>query len=150
MQVICYVHGTPFPKESCHEHHKSPRALGGQDDKGNLVYLCANCHTLVHRCAQLFIGNKSGIAADIASQAYPTPASRSRFFELVKTIMSSVAEAEDLDLGREKAIIILSLDHSTHSKLKTLAGERKENGRKVGVSRYIEAVLLQHIQKKGL
>ena len=124
--------------------------MGGQDDPSNLVYLCANCHTLLHRCAQLFTANKIGIANDLAMSAYPTPASRERFLSLVKTIMSSSATAEDFDLGKEKAVVFVNLEHSAHIRLKTLANERKINGRKVGVSKYIEELINKHLHDKGM
>ena len=124
--------------------------MGGKDDDDNLVYLCANCHNLIHRCAQLFIANKGGIANDLAMSAYPTPASRERFLELVKTIISSSVIAEDYDLGKEKAVILVSLGHNVYSRLKILANEKKINGRKVGVSRYIEALIKNHLNDKGV
>jgi hypothetical protein len=150
MLVECYVHKQAFSKEACHEHHKTPRALGGVDSKDNLVYLCANCHTLIHRCAQLFLANKGGIANDLAMSSYPTPASRERFMELVGLIIKSSSEAEDLNLGRDKAVILINLSHQDHARLKTLAFEKKINGRKVGVSKYIEALIQKHLRDKGM
>lgn len=32
-----------------HQHHIRPSSEGGCNDKDNLVYLCPNCHALIHQ-----------------------------------------------------------------------------------------------------
>lgn len=34
-------------KEATHQHHVVPKSLGGNNDK-NLVWLCDNCHGIIH------------------------------------------------------------------------------------------------------
>jgi len=148
MLVTCFVHGQQFPKQTCEQHHLTPRASGGQD-QDNLVWLCANCHTLVHRCAQLYAVKKHGVANDIIEQAYPFPATRERFHRVMQEIINASVIAEDFQLGKDRASCVVSLDHDVYAKLKTLAREKKENGRSVGVSRYVEALILNHLRKKG-
>lgn len=148
--VKCFVHNKQFARSSCHSHHLTPRAAGGLDDSENLVWLCANCHTLAHRCAQLQLHGKAGIASDLANQTYDVPVIRSRFLQVVKEIADSTTVASDFGLGKSRATCIIELDHDIYSKLKNLAYERKEKGRKVGVARYIEVILLDHLRKKGL
>ena len=150
MLVTCFVHGQPFPQQTCEQHHLTPRAAGGLDDKDNLIWLCANCHTLAHRCAKLYAAQKQGVAKDIIEQSYIHPAIRSRFMRVLQEIINSTSIAEDFQLGKDKASCVIALDHDVYAKLKTLAYDKRERGRKVGVSRYIEALLLDHLRKKGL
>lgn len=150
MLVTCYVHGQQFPQQTCEQHHLTPRSSGGLDDLDNLVWLCANCHTLAHRCAQMHLAKKSGLAKDTAEQAYPYPSVRSRFTRVVQEIINAKGFAEDFQLGKDKALCQVQLSHDVYAKLKTLSYEKKESGRRVGVSRYIEALILDHLRKKGL
>ena len=69
--VMCYVHGMPFPRSACHEHHEMPRAAGGGDEATNLTFVCATCHNMIHRCAEAILGSRMGMANDLALQYSP-------------------------------------------------------------------------------
>lgn len=147
--VMCFVHGQRIPRAAAHEHHEAPRAAGGTDDVENLVWLCATCHQLSHRVAQLRQLGRGAEAEDIAQTSFGTPAARNRFSQVVLEIMAAHALADDLGLGKAKAEVVLELDHPLYNFLKTLANDHRDNGRKVGVARYIEAVLQKHAIKHG-
>ena len=66
--VTCYVHGTVFPRAACNVHHEMPRAAGGGDDDQNLTWVCASCHTMIHRIAEAVMANKAGRADDVTVQ----------------------------------------------------------------------------------
>ena len=66
--VTCYVHGTVFPRAACNVHHEMPRAAGGGDDDQNLTWVCASCHTMIHRSAEAVMANKAGRADDVTVQ----------------------------------------------------------------------------------
>lgn len=148
--VVCYVHNKKYPRSTCHDHHITPRASGGLDYKDNLVWLCANCHTLLHRCIQLYTKGKKGLANDLAEQSYDVPVIRQRFMSLVKDAVDAASIAQAFGLKKAKALCSLELDHDVYHKLKILAYERKEKGRRVGITRYIEVILIDHLRKKGL
>jgi hypothetical protein len=44
-------------------HHKTPRALGGTDDRNNLVTLCAGCHDALHAAAYKLRNPKNTVSA---------------------------------------------------------------------------------------
>lgn len=94
--------------------------------------------------------NQRGIANDTADQMFPNIIQRTRFKEVVREIVATETLARDLGIKTEEAEIKLSLPHDVYAKLKVLAHDKKENGRTVGVGRYIEAILLQHLRSKGL
>jgi hypothetical protein len=89
-------------------------------------------------------------AADIAHSSYPQPAARKRFDQVVFEILSAHAVADAAGLGKPMAEIILELDHGLYACLKTLAADHRVNKRKVGVAKYIEAVLRQHVLRNGM
>lgn len=148
--VKCTVHGVSIPRAAAHEHHEAPRAAGGGDELENLVWLCANCHQLSHRVAQLRQLGRAAEASDIVHSSYPQPAMRKRFEQVVFEILSAHSIADDIGLGKAKAEVILELSHGLYACLKTLAADHRVNGRKVGVAKYMEAVLTQHVRKHGM
>jgi hypothetical protein len=52
--------------------------------------------------------------------------------------------------GKPKAEVMLEIDHDLYACLKALALEHRSGGRRVGVAKYIEAVLHGHVLKNGM
>jgi len=52
LRKACQVCGTDIPA-ALEEHHIIPRSEEDKDDLWNKVYLCSNCHKLVHKYKQL-------------------------------------------------------------------------------------------------
>ena len=46
----CQICRSEMPEAALEVHHKIPRSQGGSDAKENLITICPNCHTLIHRC----------------------------------------------------------------------------------------------------
>lgn len=147
--VICFVHGIPFPKSTCHLHHEAPRMAGGGDEASNLLWLCANCHNTAHRVAQLQEQGKSGEASDTSNTLYPTPAARQRFQQVVKEIVEAVVLARGTGKGKSKTMVELHLTPDVHKRLKTLVAEVRVNGKRTGVAKYVESLVMQHLRQKG-
>ena len=40
----CAICGNSYDDSLLNEHHRIPRAFGGDDSKENLRFLCPNCH----------------------------------------------------------------------------------------------------------
>lgn len=148
--VMCFVHRAAMPRAAAHEHHEAPRAAGGSDDKDNLVWLCATCHQVAHRVAQLMMLGKNAAAIDIATSTYSQPQTRKLFLQVVNEIVIAHLHAQEAGVGKPKAEVMLELDHKLYHHLKTLAQDHRANGRKVGVAKYIEAVLTKHVRQNGL
>lgn len=149
MHVKCYIHGAMFPKHACHVHHEAPRAAGGGDEASNLIWMCANCHNLTHRVAQLEELGRSGEASDLSSAAFTSPAQRMRFKKSVREILVANAQAKTSGQRKEKAQVELQLSHDVYDRFKLLLSDHKVNGRRISNSRYIEQLLIEHLKKKG-
>lgn len=147
--VVCFVHGIPFPKSTCHLHHEAPRMAGGGDEASNLIWLCANCHNTAHRVAQLQEQGKGSEAVDTSNTLYPTPAMRQRFQQVVKEIVEAVVLARGTGKGKDKTMVELYLTPEVNKRLKTLVSEVRVNGKRVGVAKYVESLVLQHLKQKG-
>lgn len=147
---MCCVHGTKIPRAAAHEHHEAPRAAGGGDEKSNLVWLCATCHQVAHRVGQLRQLNRGDEASDIMTSYYPAPAQRKRFAQVVHEMVTAHMHADLTGMGKPKAEVMLEIDHELYACLKQLALDYRSGGRRVGVAKYIEAVLNGHVIKNGM
>lgn len=146
----CFVHrGEPLPQASVEEHHIVPQAYGGPDIPTNVVIICANCHSVIHRLAVKLAAKAplTGDAQRILEQFLPgQPARQERLWQLAKVaaraklqhvrtgdIPDAGVEAEDVDTVK------MSLDMPAwlHHRLKTLSVG-------TGLYRYVLNVLTQH------
>lgn len=145
--VSCYIEGKSYPRATCHLHHKNPQHAGGSDAPENLIWLCANAHQLVHRAAQMIKANKTGYAADLASSAYPLPAVRQRFLEIVNTEVLSSKEAEETGKGKASITIEVPIPRKDYVALKLKVSDTRIQGKKVSISDYVARLVLAHIHK---
>lgn len=148
--VVCVVHRTQIPRAAAHEHHEAPRAAGGTDALSNLVWLCATCHQVAHRVGQLRQLGRAGEAEAIATSSYPNPKMRQRFYQVVSEMVTAHALADVTGAGKPNAEVVLELPHDVYNGLKSLASEHRVNGQRVGVAKYINAILRSHVIKHGI
>lgn len=87
---------------------------------------------------------------DITHAAYPLPAVRQRFNQVVNEILSALAHAEEAGLRKEQAEVMLELPHDLYDRLKVMASEIRVNGRRISVTKYIEGVLTKHVLASGM
>lgn len=145
--VVCYIEGKQYPRATCHVHHKNPRHAGGSDVSGNLIWLSANAHQLVHRAAQMIKADRKSQAADLAMVAYPSPAQRQRFLEIVNTEVQASAFAKEAGIGRAETIVEVPIPRADYAKLKRLVAAYKAGGKKISISDYVVRVVLAHLHK---
>lgn len=145
---ICYIHrdDPPQPIVFMHEHHRTPRAFGGTDEGGNLVWLCVGCHDLLHRLATLTMSGKKGLAEDYLEQYLSTDLrARELLKELVQEVIQARLQFDEKALEAEdEKTVQLKIPVTLHSMLKTLAGDfSKRNGRPMGLYAFMQAGLKQ-------
>jgi len=148
--VRCWVHGNIIPYALADLHHIQPSSTGGSDSVENLTYVCQNCHHSIHRVAMMVENSRNGEANDLAMELYPVPLHRKRFNQAVREVVQASVVAKDLGIQTEDAEIRLALPRDILQNLKILAHEKRVNGKVVGVGRYIEALISQHLRKKGM
>ena len=146
--VICYIEGRTYPRATCHLHHKKPQHAGGGDSAENLVWLSANAHQLVHRAAQLIKANKKGHALDLASTAYPFPAPRQRFLEVVDVEVQSSLAAREAGTGSASVVVEVPIPRADYAKLKLLVADYNVRGKKISISDYVARLVLSHVHKR--
>lgn len=151
--AVCEVHrGNPLPTDLLHYHHIVPQGFGGPDTDENTTWLCAHCHDVLHRLAHYCKSGKVGLAKDRLQQYLPyNPAARDRIWKLIKTAADAMETYEIPEAGSDAAkeetvIVSLRMPRELHGRLKTLASDRThaKSGRRVGLYRYVLAVLQQH------
>lgn len=150
--VLCYVHGTPFPKAACHEHHEMPRAAGGGDQEDNLTFVCATCHNLIHRCAEAILGGRMGVAQDLALQYSPNVIPmRERLLRLAGYAADMLRDsADDPMAGPDDVILSIQVPREIAQRLKLVIADRRANGRRVSQQAFLLALIVQQVQKAGL
>lgn len=146
--VPCYVEGKNYPRAGCHVHHKNPRHAGGSDAASNLIWLCATCHQLVHRAAQMLKANRKGTAADLAMVSFASPASRQRFLEIVNTEVEASIAAKEAGTGSDEIIVEVPIPRADYVRLKLLVADYKAGGKKVSISDFVARLVLSHLHKR--
>lgn len=131
IKVPCFVCGTQEPLLTAHEHHRKPRAFGGTDDKDNLIYLCASCHTRLHRVQDFVIAGNSGKGFELCAAIFPQNAkARGDLWTLANEAASSEREVRDaFDLHRTHVAVKLSVDADVWGVLKGAAKDRGVSAR---------------------
>ena len=149
VRAVCWVHriGDPVDVVFLCEHHRQPRAFGGDNDPENLIWLCSGCHDILHRLATMKAARKAGLVQDFLSLYLPSsPAARERLETLVSEVLKAkLASSNTAVLQDDQVLLTLKVPRSVHSKLKTLSMDYLHaSGRKVGLAAYAAFVLYQH------
>lgn len=148
-QIVCYIHNSPFPRSTCHLHHESPRYTGGGDDPDNLVWLCANCHTIVHRSAELHLLGRSGESEPL-ELFYSSEQEKHRFKEVVSEIIKADLAHKESGKSREKAQVQFEMDPHVYVRLKAVVAEHRYYGRRMSIEKYLNLMIKDHLKKKGI
>lgn len=75
---------------------------------------------------------------------------RQRFYQVVSEMVTAHALADVTGAGKPNAEVVLELPHDVYNGLKSLASEHRVNGQRVGVAKYINAILRSHVIKHGI
>lgn len=159
----CHIHGgQEVGRELLVEHHKHPRGYGGPDIPENVVYICATCHTILHKMEASLFAKNPGKATDLASQLLPNdPRRREILIKLARMAATAKRDyhenhpdevPDDPDDVEERVVkVSLEIEESLHSRLKMKASEftHPKSGRKVGLYRYILEVLRAHVEEEN-
>lgn len=147
--VPCFIEKKDYPRAGCHVHHRNPRHAGGSDAATNLVWLCATCHQLVHRGAQMVKANRKGDMADLAMLTFPAPAPRQRFLEVVQQEVEASAHAKEAGIGRKDVVVEVPIPREDYERLKRLVSDYKANGKKLSISNFVARLVLAHVNKRS-
>ncbi len=156
----CYIHGgEDVGPRLLVIHHKHPTGWGGKDVPENKISICASCHDLLHKIAESFFAKKRGVGADLANQYLPNdPRRRQLLLQLANQAATAKRdyyanhpdEVPEIEDNSDTVMVSLEISRGLHHRLKTLSsGYQHENGRKVGLYRYIVEVLKNHAKMKG-
>lgn len=145
--VICYIEGKRYPRAACHRHHLDPRYTGGSDSPENLVWLCANAHSLVHRASQFVKSGKQGYAQDLSMKAYPSPAMRHRFMAVVRSEVEAAQIAKTEGRGKSEIVMEIPIPVDDYAKLKLLVSDRRIDGKQIPLKEYVQRLILDHVYK---
>lgn len=112
-EVVCYVCEAREPLATAEDHHIKPRAFGGDDSPANRKWLCASCHTRIHKVQGLIIKGAMGKANTLCRQIFPQPAPRGRLWHLSNAAAQAEREMKEQNLlhkTHQKVNLNLELD----------------------------------------
>lgn len=93
----CYICSDVFPAMHRHDHHKVPKALGGDDGPSNRVLLCPGCHSALHSVAYRLLSSKQSVAmirADV-DMIYGCVKASERCFELASLVRDAEVKVRE-------------------------------------------------------
>jgi len=157
-QFKCDLCGQIFVKAAIHEHHLVKRASGGQDEADNIARLDAYCHHALHQVESALKKPKKGTTAtDLASALYPNnQRAQKKVLELAAIAamgrdISQELDPTQWDTDDRVGLPIVMVSPKVRKQAKIVAKELKnpKTGRALGVSAYLEMLLLSDLRKRG-
>jgi hypothetical protein len=134
-KVPCAVCSFQEPLATAHDHHRKPRAFGGTDDSANRVWLCASCHTRLHRLQEFIAQGKTASAYDLCASIFPTqPKAREQLWTFANEAATSEKEVQEAFAShRENTVVNLSIEAELWAAVKARAKDRKTTATKLAV-----------------
>lgn len=125
------------PTTTFEDHHILPKHLGGE--KGPLVFLCSDCHTNVHKCAEKLLKGNKWIP-------YKNKVHIDKCLYLANVIVKATLLIES---NSENKIYVYSgtFDYSTHEMLVALVKYFKNNKTKMNQDTIIKQAIREMYQK---
>lgn len=141
-KVPCFVCQVQEPLATAHDHHRTPRAFGGTDDKNNRVWLCASCHTRLHRVQEFIVQGKNASAYELCQSIFPAKAkAREELWTLAHEAATAEQEVQGaFELHRTSTVVNLKVDADVWSALKAMALDKRTTPAKLAAQILSEAV----------
>lgn len=142
-KVDCFVCGVPEPLPTAEDHHRKPRAFGGDDSESNRVWLCPSCHARLHRVQEFLLKGQAASGYQLCNDIFPTNGkARGNLWTLANEAAEAEREAKEV-FGQHKTHrkVTLSVDVDVWETIKTVA-----KGRKVSASRFAADILRKAVQ----
>lgn len=141
-KISCFVCSTHEPLATAHDHHRKPRAFGGTDDQKNRVWLCASCHTRLHRVQEFIVQGKAASAYELCESIFQNKA---KAREELWTLANEAAESEKevrgaFDLHRSTTTVNLQIDAEVWIAIKAMALDRRTSATKLAAELLRQAV----------
>lgn len=80
-------------------------------------------------------------------KAYPSPAMRHRFMNLVKSEVEAAHVAKEAGTGKSEVTMEIPVPANHYARLKLLVSEKRIDGRKVTIQEYVQRLILDHVYK---
>lgn len=135
------------PNINRHIHHVLPRALGGSDDKSNLIELCSECHNMLHAIAHKLVSKKSSVgriqdALSIAFQG--NQIAIATCLKLASNVREAMIKADEQGTDENQEVAISTI---VKKKVKDLIFLRcKELG--IPMNKYLKQLVISDLIKK--
>lgn len=126
--ISCAVCSTREPLATAHDHHRLPRAFGGTDDAENRVWLCASCHTRLHRVQSFIMMSKSASGFELCKTVFPSDAkARANLWQFANEAAVAEQNAKEVfSEHRTKRKVMIEVDINSWEVIKVLAKNRKK------------------------
>ncbi len=136
-------------------HHVLPQSAGGKDlnpdGSSNTIAICATCHGTLHTIAVMLRGKKAGTVEDTLSYIQDSETKKEILVYAKEVNKGHVLKKDGgVNTTNKEEPISITLPGKYKKALKVIANETRDSatGRKMGVSKYIRALLLAHVRSK--
>jgi hypothetical protein len=136
--IKCFICDVSEPLATAHDHHRRPRAYGGTDDPDNRVWLCASCHTRLHRVQDFIVAGKVATAFELCTTIFPSKAkARGELWKLANEAAAAEREAKEV-FGTHRTVVQvnLTIDTETWGQIKLAA-----KGQKLSAKEFVNCLL---------
>jgi len=97
----------------------------------------------------MLVNNRQGDLLSAAHTMYPAPAERKRVLELASTVAEGIIAKQEGEITTDH-LIAITLDHATFLAAKRVANDFRHAGRRVGVAKFMQALLIQELRRRGM
>lgn len=145
-KIPCFICTVLEPLATAHDHHRTPRAFGGTDDGENRVWLCASCHTRLHRVQEFIVQGKMASAYELCHSIFGT---KEKYKETLWTLANEAASAEaevgdSFSAHQSTVTVNLAIDADVWATIKARAIDGRTSASKLAVQLLRSAVGIRH------
>lgn len=138
--MTCPLCNKAKPGQLIQEHHKIPRAAGGES--GSTIFICTECHTALHLCATKILAGKGSEAQQVAQNIFQNKAEAKRL--IVSIVKNTLRKREgyipDEQLEYKVTLVFPGAIRRCFEILS------KDN--KVSINKVVESIVIDYIRKK--
>ena len=80
-------------------------------------------------------------------KAYPSPAWRHRFMNVVKSEVDAAHVAKEEGTGKSEITMEIPIPVQDYARLKLLVSEKRIDGKKVSIQAFVQRLILDHVYK---
>jgi hypothetical protein len=96
----------------------------------------------------MLMNNRQGDFISASHTLYPSPPHRKKIIELAALVAESMVAKMDGEITTDHIVPVV-LSHNAFLMVKRIANDHRHGGKKVGVARFLKALIVQDLRRRG-